>query len=191
MTSARAFDGGFYSPYSETPIYDRLVAERGRPEIGPMHVPAPDFTGLGHYSRFGERPALPALPALPSSYSPPSYGGSAYGATSGNYPSVQSGAYSPAPQGGSPYPNAGYGAPAALPPALPAAPMPVQHSGQYAAAPQPYAGGMQPLPQNYRPAPGAPQGYRPAQGAPQQYVQQVPPPRAPGRPEPSGFPERY
>ncbi|UGQ10565.1 hypothetical protein LO772_27545 [Yinghuangia sp. ASG 101] len=180
MTSARAFDGGFYSPYSETPIYDRLVAERGRPEIGPMHVPVPDFTGLGHYSRFGDRPALPALPALPSSYSGSSYGGSSYSSPS---PSASTGGYAAAPvpysgaqQAPSPAPNGNYGAGYGA-------------QGQYAPAPpQQYA---QPLPQGYRPAPGAPQGYRPAPSPPQQYTGQVPPPRIPGRPDPGGFQDRY
>lgn len=167
MTSARAFDGGFYSPYSETPIYDRLVAERGRPEIGPMHVPVPDFTGLGHYSRFGDRPALPALPALPSSYGSSS-------ASTGGYAAAPM-PYSGAPQAPSPAPG-NYGA-GYVP------------QGQYAPTPpQQYA---QPLPQGYRPAPGAPQGYRPAPSPPQQYTGQVPPPRAPGRPEPGGFQDRY
>ncbi|HSA51870.1 MAG TPA: hypothetical protein VLH10_17405 [Yinghuangia sp.] len=186
MTSARAFDGGFYSPYSETPIYDRLVAERGRPEIGPMHVPAPDFTGLGHYSRFGDRPALPALPALPSSYS-----GSSYGSSSYSSPSAQSsptGGYAAAPvpyagaqQAPSSPPSGNYGAGYAAAPVVPQA--------HYAPAPpQQYA---QPLPQGYRPAPGAPQGYRPAPPPPQPYTGQVPPPRVPGRPEPSGFQDRY
>jgi hypothetical protein len=197
MTSARAFDGGFYSPYSETPIYDRLVAERGRPQIGPMHVPAPDFTGLGHYSRFGDRPALPALPALPSSNSVSTYGGSSY--ASGSYPAqtggyaATSGAYSAVQYGGSPYANAAQSTPGYAPAPAPPAPMPfpAQPNGQYAAAPQPAQSGGYPVPQGYRPAPGAPQGYRPAPGAPQQYGGQVPPPRMPGRPDPTGFQDRY
>jgi hypothetical protein len=62
MTS-RSFDGvGSYAPSysSNTPIYDRLVAERGVPQIAPINVP----------------PALPPAPSYNSGYDPLASGGS-------------------------------------------------------------------------------------------------------------------
>ncbi|WP_174861307.1 DUF6643 family protein [Embleya hyalina] len=173
MTSARAYDGGIYSPYSETPIYDRLVAERGRPEIGPFNVPLPDFA---MHPLFGERPALPALPALPSSYS------------------------SPAPAYGSSTPGYGYNAPAPMP-ALPAPlPVPAQYGGapqygggQYNNAPMSGYASMAPAaPQ--APQPTVHQASQPGAGQyAAQYVQppQVPAPRVPNMGEPGQFPPRY
>ncbi|MEV6947913.1 DUF6643 family protein [Streptomyces sp. NPDC051172] len=70
MTSPRStFGGGYYSAFPDTPIYDRLVAERGTPQIAPIRVPAA-YDAPGNYL-----PALPsALPALPAGPSQPSYG---------------------------------------------------------------------------------------------------------------------
>ncbi len=74
MTSPRStYGGGYYSasPFPDTPIYDRLVAERGTPQIAPIRVPSvyePSGSNL---------PALPsALPALPAgpSQQAPAYG---------------------------------------------------------------------------------------------------------------------
>src|SRR3954464_2976376 len=70
MTSPRStFGGGYYSAFPDTPIYDRLVAERGTPQIAPPRAPAP-------YAAPGSPlPALPsALPALPAGPSQSSYG---------------------------------------------------------------------------------------------------------------------
>ncbi|MFI5673567.1 DUF6643 family protein [Streptomyces cellulosae] len=71
MTSPRStYGGGYYSAsFPDTPIYDRLVEERGTPQIAPIRVPAAyDMQG-------SHLPALPsALPALPSGPSQPSYG---------------------------------------------------------------------------------------------------------------------
>ncbi|MGY6018792.1 DUF6643 family protein [Streptomyces spinosirectus] len=71
MTSPRStFGGGYYSAFPDTPIYDRLVAERGTPQIAPIRVPAA-YDAPGSYL-----PALPsALPALPAGpSSQPTYG---------------------------------------------------------------------------------------------------------------------
>jgi hypothetical protein len=74
MTTPRGtYNGGYYtSPFfTETPIYDSLVAERGTPQIAPIRVPAAYDTG-------SNLPALPsALPALPAAPSPqpPGQGG--------------------------------------------------------------------------------------------------------------------
>ncbi|MFJ9907770.1 DUF6643 family protein [Streptomyces sp. NPDC101152] len=69
MTSPRStYGGGYYSAFPDTPIYDRLVAERGTPQIAPIRVPAA-------YDMPSSLPALPsALPALPAGPSQPSYG---------------------------------------------------------------------------------------------------------------------
>jgi hypothetical protein len=185
MTSARAYDGGTYSPYSETPIYDRLVAERGRPEVGPF-LPIPDFA---MHPLFGERPALPALPALPSSYSSPAPAyGSSYGASAPGY---------------------GYNTPQPMQmqPIQAPVPVPVPAPAQYGGAPQ-YTGGQYNnahMSGYASMAPAAPQPPQPPQPAvhqaPQpgagqysaQYVQppQVPTPRVPNMGEPGQFPPRY
>ena len=74
MTSPRStYGGGYYSasPFPDTPIYDKLVAERGTPQIAPIRVPSAYEVPGSHL------PALPsALPALPSGPSPqaPAYG---------------------------------------------------------------------------------------------------------------------
>ncbi|ANS63169.1 hypothetical protein SLINC_0945 [Streptomyces lincolnensis] len=71
MTSPRStYGGGYYSAsFPDTPIYDRLVAERGTPQIAPIRVPAEYDTPRSYL------PALPsALPALPAGPSQPSYG---------------------------------------------------------------------------------------------------------------------
>ncbi|GAA2589852.1 hypothetical protein GCM10010313_23680 [Streptomyces violarus] len=71
MTSPRStYGGGYYSAsFPDTPIYDKLVAERGTPQIAPIRVPA-------QYDMPGSNlPALPsALPALPAAPSQPAYG---------------------------------------------------------------------------------------------------------------------
>ena len=70
MTSPRStYGGGYYSAFPDTPIYDRLVAERGTPQIAPIRVPAAyDMPG-------SNLPALPsALPALPAGPSQTPYG---------------------------------------------------------------------------------------------------------------------
>ena len=70
MTSPRStFGGGYYSAFPDTPIYDRLVAERGTPQIAPIRVPAAYDMGSSNL------PALPsALPALPAGPSQAPYG---------------------------------------------------------------------------------------------------------------------
>jgi hypothetical protein len=74
MTSPRStYGGGYYSasPFPDTPIYDKLVAERGTPQIAPIRVPS------AYETPGSNLPALPsALPALPSGPSPqgPAYG---------------------------------------------------------------------------------------------------------------------
>ncbi|MEV6162728.1 DUF6643 family protein [Streptomyces sp. NPDC052052] len=78
MTSPRStYGGGYYAAasFSDTPIYDSLVAERGTPQISPIRVPSAYDTGSGSGS--SHLPALPAaLPALPAvpSQPAPSYG---------------------------------------------------------------------------------------------------------------------
>ncbi|MFF7891777.1 DUF6643 family protein [Streptomyces sp. NPDC007907] len=71
MTSPRStYGGGYYSAsFPDTPIYDKLVAERGTPQIAPIRVPAQyDMPG-------SSLPALPsALPALPAAPSQSAYG---------------------------------------------------------------------------------------------------------------------
>ncbi|MBH5333842.1 hypothetical protein IHE55_03090 [Streptomyces pactum] len=81
MTSPRStYGGGYYSSpsFTDTPIYDSLVAERGTPQIAPIRVPSP-YDSSGHFP-----PALPsALPALPAAPSPqhtPPHGYPAQGA---------------------------------------------------------------------------------------------------------------
>ncbi|MET7475674.1 DUF6643 family protein [Streptomyces sp. NPDC005648] len=70
MTSPRStYGGGYYSAFPDTPIYDRLVAERGTPQIAPIRVPA------AYDMPVSNLPALPsALPALPAGPSQSSYG---------------------------------------------------------------------------------------------------------------------
>lgn len=71
MTSpSSTYGGGYYSAsFPDTPIYDKLVAERGTPQIAPIRVPAQYDTPGGNL------PALPsALPALPAAPSQPAYG---------------------------------------------------------------------------------------------------------------------
>jgi len=70
MTSPRStYGGGYYSAFPDTPIYDRLVAERGTPQIAPIRVPA------AYDMPVSNLPALPsALPALPAGPSHSSYG---------------------------------------------------------------------------------------------------------------------
>lgn len=71
MTSPRStYGGGYYSAsFPDTPIYDRLVAERGTPQIAPIRVPA------AYDIPSSNLPALPsALPALPAGPSQSFYG---------------------------------------------------------------------------------------------------------------------
>ncbi|MFI5618781.1 DUF6643 family protein [Streptomyces sp. NPDC051567] len=69
MTSPRStYGGGYYSApsFSDTPIYDSLVAERGTPQIAPIRVPAAYESPSAGYASGGYLPALPAArPALP------------------------------------------------------------------------------------------------------------------------------
>lgn len=121
MTSPRSYGGGYSASFPDTPIYDRLVAERGTPQIAPIRVPSMYETG-------SNLPALPsALPALPA-------GGSAYP----SYPSYQS------PQ------QPSYGYPQPVPP-QPVSPQPAQTSympqiPQQATAPRGYPGQQPPRP---------------------------------------------
>ncbi|MGG8410564.1 DUF6643 family protein [Streptomyces sp. 12297] len=70
MTSPRAsYGGGYYSApsFTDTPIYDSLVAERGTPQIAPIRVPAAYEPAVSN----SYLPALPAaLPALPAASVP-------------------------------------------------------------------------------------------------------------------------
>jgi hypothetical protein len=74
MTSPRStYGGGYHSApsFTDTPIYDSLVAERGSPQIAPIRVPSAYDTG----SRLPALPAaLPALPSAPSPQPAPPYG---------------------------------------------------------------------------------------------------------------------
>ncbi|WP_405690132.1 DUF6643 family protein [Streptomyces sp. NBC_00057] len=74
MTSPRStYGGGYYAApsFSDTPIYDSLVAERGTPQIAPIRVPAAYETGNSYLPALpAALPALPAAPAQPN----PSYG---------------------------------------------------------------------------------------------------------------------
>src|SRR3954465_9916895 len=66
MTSPRStYGGGYYSApsFPDTPIYDRLVAERGTPQIAPIRVPAA-YDAPGSYLP-APPSALPPLPARP------------------------------------------------------------------------------------------------------------------------------
>ncbi|MCX5197135.1 hypothetical protein OOK31_25105 [Streptomyces sp. NBC_00249] len=69
MTSPRStYGGGYYSApsFTDTPIYDSLVAERGTPQIAPIRVPAAYESPSAGYSSGGFLPALASsLPALP------------------------------------------------------------------------------------------------------------------------------
>ncbi|MFE9843796.1 DUF6643 family protein [Streptomyces goshikiensis] len=81
MTSPRStYGGGYYSApsFTDTPIYDSLVAERGTPQIAPIRVPAAYDSPSAGYSSGGYLPALasalPALPPAASQQQPPAYG---------------------------------------------------------------------------------------------------------------------
>jgi hypothetical protein len=80
MSSPRAYGGGYAAPsFSDTPIYDRLVAERGTPQIGPINMSMPGFQpgyqpGLqGGYQSGYQSGGLPALPAAGYTAPPPHY----------------------------------------------------------------------------------------------------------------------
>lgn len=71
MTSPRStYGGGYYSSpsFPDTPIYDKLVAERGTPQIAPIRVSLP-YDNSGHLPALPS--SLPALPAAPSHQTPP------------------------------------------------------------------------------------------------------------------------
>ncbi|HEX5565795.1 MAG TPA: DUF6643 family protein [Streptomyces sp.] len=120
MTSPRStYGGGYYSTpsFADTPIYDSLVAERGKPQIAPIRVPSSPYETSDHL------PALPAaLPALPSGPS--------------SYPAQQ------APPRGYPAPAVPQPAPAPQPAPLQQAPAP--YIPQQATAPRGYPGQQQP-----------------------------------------------
>ncbi|MEU1129078.1 DUF6643 family protein [Streptomyces sp. NPDC005900] len=72
MTSPRStYGGGYYSApsFTDTPIYDSLVAERGTPQIAPIRVPSAYDTG-SHSHLPALQSALPALPAAPAQHNP-------------------------------------------------------------------------------------------------------------------------
>ncbi|MDT0268797.1 DUF6643 family protein [Streptomyces sp. DSM 44915] len=164
MTLPRPYGGGYSSSaFPDTPIYDRLVAERGTPQIAPIRVPAA-YDSMG-YQHPAPQPSLPALPALPSASStpPPQHGGYQGGyqqqapvrqplgaPAPGGYPGP--GGHIPQQQPGRPYPG----------PAAPQAPAPQQ---------------MRPAPQPMRPA--APQQMRPAAPRPGGYQGNPPYPQQP------------
>ncbi|WP_049581077.1 DUF6643 family protein, partial [Streptomyces sp. SBT349] len=132
MTSPRPYGGGYSSPsFPDTPIYDRLVAERGTPQIAPIRVPAA-YDSMGGYPSAPAQHALPALPALPS-----------------------------APSHAQPHPHAqapsGYPGYQATPvrhqlPAAPAPQAPGPYFPQQAREPRPYPAPQAPVPQQMRPA---------------------------------------
>ncbi|MDX2390352.1 DUF6643 family protein [Streptomyces sp. NPDC054904] len=81
MTSPRStYGGGYYSApsFTDTPIYDSLVAERGTPQIAPIRVPAAYESPSAGYSSGGYLPALassmPALPPAMPQQQAPGYG---------------------------------------------------------------------------------------------------------------------
>ncbi|MFJ9344097.1 DUF6643 family protein [Streptomyces sp. NPDC101733] len=154
MTSPRStYGGGYYSApsFTDTPIYDSLVAERGTPQIAPIRVPAAYESPSAGYSSGGYLPALassmPALPpAMPHQQAAPAYG----------YPQQQAPQYQQQP-------------------------MPLQHApAPYIPQQQPVAvrGGYVPQPQPQQPRPmAAGTGYeamRPAAPRPVQTAAAVP-----------------
>ncbi|GAB2908985.1 DUF6643 family protein [Streptomyces mayteni] len=165
MTSPRPYGGGYSSPsFPDTPIYDRLVAERGTPQIAPIRVPAA-YEPMG-YPAAGQPalpPALPALPTAPTHAQP-------HPQSTGGYQGYQGYQAAPArPQLSAPAPQA----PATyLPPAAPylpqqaQAPRPYPSAGVYQSPGAPQA----PAPQQMRPA--APRPAAPRQ-MPGQYQQQA------------------
>ncbi|MEE1940784.1 DUF6643 family protein [Streptomyces sp. TRM 70361] len=71
MTSPRStYGGGYYSTpsFADTPIYDSLVAERGKPQIAPIRVPSSPYETPDYLPALPA--ALPALPSGPSGYQP-------------------------------------------------------------------------------------------------------------------------
>ncbi|WP_241562155.1 DUF6643 family protein [Streptomyces hoynatensis] len=155
MTSPRPY-GGYSSPsFPDTPIYDRLVAERGTPQIAPIRVPSA-YEPLGY--QHSPSPALPALPALPAG---PSHAPA----------SPMPGHPQPHPQ-----PTGGYPGYQATPvrqqlPAAPTPQPPAPYFPQQATAPRPYPAPQAPqapLPQQMRPAAPRPAPPRPMPGTFQQ-----------------------
>ncbi|WP_030209144.1 DUF6643 family protein [Streptomyces sp. NRRL S-87] len=166
MTSPRAsYGGGYYSApsFTDTPIYDSLVAERGTPQIAPIRVPAmyePMSSGYPTSAPVSNLPALPAaLPALPAA-PVPAYQGAAANATGGyGYP-YQQPAPQPVPlqQAPAPYIPQQQPAPRGYAPQQP--PRPVATTGYEAMRPA--------APRPMTPAPAAPGGYEDPYGRPYQ-----------------------
>ncbi|KUJ68147.1 hypothetical protein ACZ90_21475 [Streptomyces albus subsp. albus] len=148
MTSPRStYGGGYYSSpsFTDTPIYDSLVAERGTPQIAPIRVPSP-YDASGHFPA-ALPSALPALPAAPTQHTPPH-----------GYPA----------QGGMPQPSGLQHAPAPyIPPqsggprGYPGAQQPMPQQPRPAAGPTGYEAMRPAVPRPAAPRPAAP---RPAPG---------------------------
>ncbi|GAA3887564.1 DUF6643 family protein [Streptomyces sedi] len=177
MTLPRPYGGGYSSSsFPDTPIYDRLVAERGTPQIAPIRVPAA-YDTMGYQSP-APQSSLPALPALPSAASAP--------------PPQQHGGYQghqPAPVrqpvgGGQSFGGQSFGG--------------QSFGGQQLSAPAPGGyrggnGGYVPQPQQGGrpyPAPAAPQAPSPQQARPAapQQMRPAPQPMRPAAPRPGGYP---
>ncbi|GGZ94205.1 hypothetical protein GCM10010371_62570 [Streptomyces subrutilus] len=150
MTSPRStYGGGYYSApsFTDTPIYDSLVAERGTPQIAPIRVPAAYDTPNTGYTGGGYLPALAsALPALPAA-APQQQSAPAYG-----YPYQQQAAQQPMPLQHAPAPYIPQQQPMAarggyVPQPQPQQPRPVAAATGYEAmrpaAPRPMAGPAQ------------------------------------------------
>jgi hypothetical protein len=139
MTSPRSFDGvGYRAPsfFSDTPIYDSLVAERGVPQIAPINVPA----------------ALP--PAPPSPYEMPRYGGHESGS---NLPALARPALGPGPSAAhipTPTPAPQYAAPQ-VPPGY-GYPQPHVPGHRFPGPQQNPPQGAPAMPAQSQPAPGYP-----------------------------------
>ncbi|MEU7024080.1 DUF6643 family protein [Streptomyces sp. NPDC046203] len=177
MTSPRsAYGGGYHTApsFTETPIYDSLVAERGTPQIAPIRVNSPYDTGGGFPGSGGYQPAppalpsaLPALPAAPSAQPAPppvpapvpapapGYAGNTGGGYGYPHPAAQPQPQLPQlPQ----LPSAASMSPAAhLTPAAQLAPAPLPN------APTAYIPQQSAVPRGY-PGPQAPQPPRPVAG---------------------------
>ncbi|GAA1989277.1 DUF6643 family protein [Kitasatospora viridis] len=155
MTSPRSYDGvGYYPPSfsSGTPIYDKLVAERGVPQIAPINVPAalPPAPSSPYASAMESTSLLPALPPARLALGP--------GTGGGGYPT---------PQPAVGYPQQGF-----VPgPRVPAGPVPPGYPQP--AAPQ----GWDQQTAQFRPAaPGAQPPMAPVRPMPpQQFFQPAPP----------------
>ncbi|UCM86746.1 DUF6643 family protein [Streptomyces marincola] len=145
MTSPRPYGGAYSAPsFVDTPIYDRLVAERGTPQIAPIRVPAA-YDSLGYQPAHAQS-SLPALPALPAAPAPAQQHAQPHPQGPGGYPGYQA------------TPARGLPGPVAPQPAAPYFPQ--------QGAPRPYQGGhapQAPAPQQMRPAAPRPAVPRPMQ----------------------------